>query len=158
MSINKVILLGNLGKEPEVKTFDGGSKIAQFTLATTKKGFTTKSGNVIPDKTEWHNVVVLSGLADVCEKYLHKGSKVYIEGELRYREYEKDGAKRYVTEIFCEKLEMCDKQQNSDSNAVSQQKGINPKPEEKKLTNSPEIDYEKVQSLVDNITDDDLPF
>ena len=107
MSINKVILLGNLGKEPEVKTFDAGGKIAQFTLATTKKGYTTKNGNVIPDKTEWHNITVFAGLADVCEKYLHKGSKVYVEGELRYREYEKDGAKRYVTEILCDNLEMC---------------------------------------------------
>lgn len=119
MSINKVILLGNLGKEPEIKAFDNGGKIASITLATTKKGFTTKSGTTVPDKTEWHNIVMFNGLADVAEKYLHKGSKVYIEGEIRYREYEKDGQKKYITEIFCDNLEMCDRAQNSGSDSVS---------------------------------------
>lgn len=143
MSINKVILLGNLGKEPEIKTFESGAKIAQFTLATTKKGYTAKSGNVIPDKTEWHNVVVFSSLADVCEKYLHKGSKVYVEGEIRYRDYEKDGVKKYVTEIFVEKLEMCDSKPVAEA----------PKEAQKELKTTAEM-----QSLVDSITGDDLPF
>ena len=102
----EVILLGNLGKEPEIKNFDGGGKIASFTLATTKKGYTTKTGTTIPDKTEWHNIKCFNGLADVCEKYLHKGSKVYVEGEILYREYEKDGVKKFVTEILVNELEI----------------------------------------------------
>lgn len=122
MSINKVILLGNLGKEPEIKSFDNGGKMASVTLATTKKGYTTKQGTQIPDKTEWHNVVMFNGLADIAEKYLHKGSKVYIEGEIRYREYEKDGQKRYITEIFCDNLEMCDKPINNNTDKVVEQK------------------------------------
>lgn len=121
MSINKVILLGNLGKEPEVKTFDNGGKIAMFTIATTKKGYTTKNGTTIPDKTEWHNVKVFNGLADVCEKYLHKGSKVYVEGEINYREYtDSTGAKKVVTEILVENLEMCDKPASAGTNVAKQ--------------------------------------
>lgn len=113
MSINKVILLGNLGKEPEIKQFENG-KIASFTLATTKKGYTTKSGISIPDKTEWHNIVVFAGLAEVAEKYLHKGSKVYVEGEIRYRVFEsQNGEKKYLTDIYCDTLEMCDKAQTT---------------------------------------------
>lgn len=129
MSINKVILLGNLGKEPEIKSFDNGGKIASFTLATTKKGYTTKSGTTVPDKTEWHNVKCFSGLADVCEKYLHKGSKVYVEGEIIYREYEKDGVKRIITEILVDNMEMCDRPQNTASNAVSQPQQTNTSPQ-----------------------------
>lgn len=110
MSVNKVMLLGNVGKNPEIKTFDGGSKVANFTLATTKKGYTTKNGNVIPDRTEWHTIVVFNGLADVCERYIKKGSKVFVEGEIRYRSYDdKNGEKRYVTEIMCDSLEICDR-------------------------------------------------
>lgn len=109
MSINKVILLGNLGKDPEVKQFESG-KIANFTLATTKKGYTTKSGATIADKTEWHNCTVFAGLAEVAEKYLKKGMKVYVEGEIRYRIYEPtQGDKRIITDIYVENLEMCDK-------------------------------------------------
>lgn len=129
MSINKVILLGNIGKEPEIKSFDNGGKIASFTLATTKKGYTTKNGTTVPDKTEWHNVKCFSGLADVCEKYLHKGSKVYVEGEIIYREYEKDGVKRIITEILVDNMEMCDRPQNTASNAVSQPQQTNTSPQ-----------------------------
>ena len=129
MSINKVILLGNLGKEPEIKSFDNGGKIASFTLATTKKGYTTKSGTTVPDKTEWHNVRCFSGLADVCERFLHKGSKVYVEGEIVYREYEKDGVKRIITEILVDNMEMCDRPQNTASNAVSQPQQTNTSPQ-----------------------------
>lgn len=119
MSVNKVILLGNLGQDPEIKIFESGNKVASFTLATTQKGFTTKSGNVIQDRTEWHNVKVVGGLSDIVEKYLHKGSKIYLEGEIRYREYEKDGAKKYITEIFARSFEMCDKPQTTPNNGVS---------------------------------------
>lgn len=150
MSINKVILLGNLGKEPEIKNFDGGGKIASFTLATTKKGYTTKAGTTIPDKTEWHNVKCFNGLADVCEKYLHKGSKVYVEGEIIYREYEKDGVKKFVTEILVNELEMCDKATQTASNGVSQPQQTN--------TPTPMQQATQVVTDVFGVANDGLPF
>lgn len=150
MSINKVILLGNLGKEPEIKSFDNGGKIASFTLATTKKGYTTKNGTTVPDKTEWHNVKCFSGLADVCEKYLHKGSKVYVEGEIIYREYEKDGVKKFLTEILVDNLEMCDRPQNTASNAVSQPQQTNTSPQLEQAKNMLETIF--------NGDNDDDPF
>lgn len=125
MSINKVILLGNVGKDPDIKIFENGGKVASLTLATTKKGYTSKSGAVIPDKTEWHNLKCFSGLAEVCEKHIKKGSKIYVEGEILYREFEKDGIKRYATEILVGNLEMCDKPQTTASNSVSQPQHIN---------------------------------
>ena len=96
--INKVILVGNLGKDPEVRTVQSGAQVARFSLATSES-YTNKEGQRI-ENTEWHNVVLWRGLATVAEKYLKKGNKVYIEGKLRNRQYEdKDGNKKYTTEI-----------------------------------------------------------
>lgn len=107
MAVNKVILLGNLGADPKVSRPNQNTVVASFAMATTEKGYTSKSGNVIPDRTEWHNVVVWNRMAEVAERYLRKGMKVYVEGKLRTRSYE-DGAgvTRYVTEVFAEVLEM----------------------------------------------------
>lgn len=102
--VNKVILIGNLGKDPEVVNFDNGVKKASFSLAT-NDSYKNREGQEI-DRTEWHNIVMWRGLADVAEKYLRKGSQVYIEGSLRTRSYEKDGQKRYVTDIECNELTM----------------------------------------------------
>ncbi|MBM6844659.1 single-stranded DNA-binding protein [Phocaeicola plebeius] len=105
--LNKVQLIGNLGKDPDVRTLDGGSKVCQFTLATTEKGYTLQNGTKVPDKTEWHNIVMWKGLADVAEKYLHKGDKIYVEGKIRTRSYEDNNkVRRYVTEIFVDNMEM----------------------------------------------------
>lgn len=107
MSVNKVILMGNLGKDPEMTKFENGGVVAQLTLATTKKGFKTNNGREIPDRTEWHNVVLPNGLAKVAEQYVKKGDKLYIEGELRTRSYEdNNGIKRYVTEVYASNMEM----------------------------------------------------
>lgn len=107
MSVNKVTLLGNTGKAPDVKYFDNGGCVAQFTLATTKRAFTTKDGRQIPERTEWHNVVLQNGLAKVAEQYVKKGDKLYIEGELRTRSYDDaNGVKRYITEIVATDMEM----------------------------------------------------
>lgn len=104
--LNKVQLIGNLGKEPEVRVVSD-VKVANFTVATTERGYTAKNGTQVPDRTEWHNVVVWRGLAEVAEKYLHKGDKVYIEGKLRTRSYDdQNGVKRYVTEVFADNLIM----------------------------------------------------
>lgn len=107
MSVNKVILMGNLGKDPEITKFENGGVVAQFTLATTKKGFKTKDGREIPERTEWHNIVLSNGLAKVAEQYVKKGDKLYIEGELRTRSYEdNNGIKRYITEVYASNMEM----------------------------------------------------
>lgn len=107
MSVNKVTLLGNTGKDPDFKTFNNGGCVAQFTLATTKRAFTTKDGRQIPERTEWHNIVLQNGLAKVAQQYVHKGDKLYIEGELRTRSYDDaNGVKRYITEIVATDMEM----------------------------------------------------
>ncbi|MFZ7121744.1 MAG: single-stranded DNA-binding protein [Eubacteriaceae bacterium] len=106
MSVNRVLLIGFCGKDPEIKTFEN-SKVANFTLATTEKGYTTKSGQQIPEKTEWHNIVVWGGLAKVVENYVKKGTQLFIEGKLRTRSWDnKDGNKRYTTEIYVDNLQL----------------------------------------------------
>lgn len=106
MSVNKVILLGHTGKDPEVKEV-AGTKVANISLATTEKGYTLQNGTQVPDRTEWHSLVFWKGLAEVVEKFVKKGSQIYIEGKIKTRQYEdKTGSKRYVTEIFVDKLEL----------------------------------------------------
>lgn len=106
MSVNKVILLGNVGKEPEVR-MAGEHKVATFSVATTERGYTLQNGTQVPERTEWHNVVAWKGLAEIIEKYVHKGDKLYIEGKIKTRSYDdKNGVKRYVTEIFADNIEM----------------------------------------------------
>ena len=95
MSVNKVILIGNVGVEPEVRYYDSGQAVATMRLATTERGYTMQNGTQVPDRTEWHNVVVWNRLAQVVEKYVHKGDKLYIEGKLRSRSYDdQTGVKR----------------------------------------------------------------
>lgn len=107
MSINRITLLGNVGKEPDVRYLDSGVCVAQFSLATTVKGFTSQNGQQIPERTEWHSLVAWRGVAQTIEKYVRKGDKLYVEGELRYRDYEgNDGIKRRVAEIYIEKMEL----------------------------------------------------
>ena len=105
--MNKIQLIGNIGKDAETKTFDNGGKIVNFTMATTKRGYTSSDGRKIEDKTTWHNCIVRKkGLSDVAENYIKKGMKVYVEGELEIREYEKDGIKRYVPEVIVDTIEL----------------------------------------------------
>lgn len=107
MSVNKVTLLGNVGKDPEVKYLDSGVALATFSLATTDRAYTMSNGTQVPERTEWHNLVLWRGLAEVAEKFVHKGDKLYVEGKIRTRSYEdKEGVKRYTTEIFVENMEM----------------------------------------------------
>ena len=82
MSVNKVILLGNVGQDPRVKYFDAGSAVATFPLATTERGYTLANGTQIPDRTEWHNIVASNRLAEIVDKYVHKGDKLYLEGKV----------------------------------------------------------------------------
>ena len=105
--MNKVMLIGNVGKDPVMSYYDTDQAMAVFTLATTERGYTLQNGTQVPDRTDWHNIVLWRGLAKIAEKYVHKGDKLYIEGRLRYRMYDdKTGARRYVTEIVGENMEL----------------------------------------------------
>lgn len=107
MSVNKVILIGNVGKEPDIRYLDGGVAVATFPLATTERGYTLPNGTQVPDRTDWHNIVLWRGLAQLVEKYVHKGDRLYIEGKLRPRTYEdQNGQRKYVVEIYAENMEM----------------------------------------------------
>lgn len=107
MSVNKVILLGNVGRDPEVRYLDTGVAVATFPLATSDRAYTLANGTQVPERTEWHNLVLWRGLAETAEKYVHKGDKLYVEGKIRTRSYDdQTGAKRYVTEIFVDSMEM----------------------------------------------------
>lgn len=107
MSVNKVILMGNVGRDPEYKYFDNGGSVAQFTLATTNRAFKTANGTEVPEHTEWHNIVLQNGLAKVAKEYVKKGDKLYIEGKIRTRSYEdNNGVKRYITEVYGFNMEM----------------------------------------------------
>ncbi len=106
-SVNKVILIGNLGKDPELRYTSGGTAVATFSLATNEH-WRDADGNP-QEKTEWHNIVAWKKLAEICGEYLKKGSKVYLEGRLQYRTYDdKNGVKRYVTEIVMDQMLMLD--------------------------------------------------
>lgn len=107
MSVNKVILIGNVGKDPDIKYFDNDNVKANFPLATSERGYTTASGTQVPERTEWHNIVCWRGLAQVVEKFVKKGTQVYIEGKIRSRSYDdQNGIKRYITEIYADTLEI----------------------------------------------------
>ena len=106
--MNKCILKGNVGQDPKITTFQDGGKVAQFTLATTERGFTPRDGKQIPDVTTWHNIVVKqSGLAGVCEQFVKKGTPLLIVGKIQTRQYQDNaGQTRYVTEIVVEEMEL----------------------------------------------------
>jgi len=110
MSINKAILVGNVGKDPEIRYFerdnDKKNSVATFTLATTERGYTLANGTQVPERTEWHNIVAWRGLAELAEKYIRKGSQIYIEGKISTRSWEKDGITKYTTEIIAENIQL----------------------------------------------------
>ena len=101
------MLIGNVGKDPDVRYYDADQAVAQFPLATTERGYTLQNGTKVPDHTDWHNLVVWRGLAKLVEKHVHKGDKLYVEGRIRYRSYDDPkGQRRYVTEILVENMEL----------------------------------------------------
>ena len=106
--MNKVILRGNVGQDPQITDFQNGGKVAQFSLATTERGFTTKDGREVPEQTTWHNIVVKKmGLSEICQQYVKKGTPLLIEGKISYRSYEDNaGQTRYITEIIVEEMEL----------------------------------------------------
>ncbi len=111
--VNKAILIGNLGKDPEIRVLADGVKVANFPMATSES-YKDKSGNRV-EQTEWHNIVLWRGLAEVAEKYLKKGTQIFIEGRLRTRSWGEEGSKRYTTEIVGENFTILSKKQYDDN-------------------------------------------
>ncbi len=141
--VNKVILVGHLGKDPEVRHLEGGATVVNFTLATSETY--TKDGHKV-EQTEWHNVVMWRGLADIAAKFLQKGKLVYIEGKLRTRSFEdRDGNKKYVTEIVADNFNMLGRKSDNEPNQPNATLRDSSKPEEQM------VDFS-------NNADDDLPF
>ena len=143
--VNKVILVGNLGKDPEVRYLDNGVAVANFSLATTEN-YKNKQGERV-SQTEWHNIVFWRGLAEVAEKYLKKGDSVYVEGKLRTRRWEdKDGNTKYTTEILADNMTMLGNKRSTTSEELSN-------------TNSSDISNTNSSDISNtNETEDDLPF
>ena len=155
MSVNKVILVGNVGKDPEVRHFENDGAVANFPLATTERGFTARNGQEIPERTEWHNIVVWRGLAKVVESYVKKGTQLYIEGKMRTRSYDdKDGNKRYTTEVYADSLQLLGRK--SDNPAAAAQAGgmMAQQPEQ----NTPNNNTAQEETFLGNDETDDLPF
>ena len=100
------MLIGNVGAEPEVKYIDQGVCVASLRLATTERGYKLQNGTEVPDRTEWHNVVLWRRLAEIVENYVHKGDKLFIEGQIHSRSEDRNGIRHNVTEIWAESLEM----------------------------------------------------
>lgn len=152
MSLNKIMLIGNVGREPEVRYLDSGVAVATFSLATTERGYTLQNGTQVPERTEWHNIVLWRGLAEVAEKYVHKGDKLYIEGKIRTRSYDdQNGQKRYVTEIFADNMEMLSQR------GASAQAGTPVPPASAPFQQQPVQQQQSASPVQDNPVDD-LPF
>lgn len=117
MSVNKVILVGNVGKDPEVRYLDKKVAVTNFPLATTERGYTMQNGTQVPDRTEWHTIVAWRSLAELAEKYIRKGSQLYVEGKIQTRSWEKDGIKRYATEILAETIQLLGKRNDGENNS-----------------------------------------
>lgn len=105
--MNKVMLIGNVGVEPEVRYYEADQAVAQVRMATTERGYTLQNGTQVPDRTDWHNLVFYRKLAKVVEQYVHKGDKLYVDGRLQYTQYDdKRGIQRTATEIIVDSMEM----------------------------------------------------
>lgn len=150
--INKVTLIGHLGKDPDVRYLDKDRAVANVTLATNER-YNDRNGNRV-ETTEWHNLEMWDGLAKIAEKYLKKGSLVYVEGKLKTEEWEKDGIKRYTTRIRVTTMNMMDRASgNSNENTAPSTPAHNQSTEESVAKQNDEA----IDNIIDQ-GDDDLPF
>lgn len=118
MSVNKVILLGNVGRDPEVRYPAKGQTVASFTLATNDRAYTTADGTQVPERTEWHNIIMWGKNAEIAERYVRKGTKLYIEGKLRTRMWEdRNNIKHYVTEVYVDHFELLGSKERTENPA-----------------------------------------
>ncbi len=152
--INKVILVGNLGRDPEIRTLENGAKVASFSLATSET-FKGKDGQR-QEQTEWHNVVMWRGLAEVAEKYLKKGTQIFVEGKLRTRNWEdKDGHKRYTTEIIGDNFKILSRKED---NAMPTETNNNNSTEQSPPPATEQLPNESLPDTNQKDANDDLPF
>ncbi len=147
--INKVILIGNLGRDPETRYSQGGNPITNFSVATSDSWRDKQSGEQ-QDRTEWHNVVCFSRLAEIAGEYLRKGSKVYIEGSLRTSNWEKDGQKHYRTEVIAREMQMLDGRGGGGGDGGGPPSGFE--------SSAPPSQPQNAPTLKDDDFDDDIPF
>jgi len=170
--VNKVILVGNLGKDPEVRHLESGVAVANFSLATSEsyKDRTTGERKTI---TEWHNVVLWRGLAEVAEKYLKKGDQIYVEGRLRTRSWESESGTKYTTEVVGDNLTMLGGRRSTESGEASQPTSTGPsevsqptstgqsevsQPTSTRQTETPSSPSQEVPAQIQSDEEDDLPF
>lgn len=159
MSINKAILIGNVGRDPDIRYLERENEkknaVATFTLATTERGYTLANGTQVPERTEWHNIVAWRGLAELAEKYIRKGSQLYIEGKITTRSWEKEGVTRYTTEIVADTIQLLGSRRQdgqSDQPATGNAgKASSPVTTEKKTVVEPDMP-------ATGASEDDLPF
>lgn len=119
--MNKVMLIGNVGQDPEVRYLDSGVAVASLRLATTERGYKLPNGTEVPERTDWHNIILWRGLAETVEKYVHKGDKLYIEGKLQARTYDdRQGVRRTIVEVNAEAMELLTPRQYSQAAAPAQ--------------------------------------
>lgn len=159
MSLNKVQLIGNVGRDPDVRYLDNGIAVASFPLATTDRAYTLANGTQVPERTEWHNIVLWRGLAETAEKYVRKGDKLYIEGKLRTRSYDdQNGVKRYIVEIFGDNMEMLTSRQSQNNSqqpaAASAQQSFMQNQGMSQPQQTSSVQSQQIQSS----DSDDLPF
>lgn len=148
-SLNQATIIGYVGDTPKIANTQNGRKVASFAVATTEKGYTSKSGVQYPDRTEWHNVVLWGNLAEIAEKFLRKGSSVFIQGKMRTRSYDdKNGVKRYITEIEGDTMQMLDRRTDNASSPAMQNE-VQPNYGNAYGTSGQQQEIQK---------DDDLPF
>ena len=168
-SVNKVMLIGNLGRDPETRYSASGNQVTNLNLATTES-WTDSTGNR-QDRTEWHRVVIFGKLAEIAGQYLHKGSKVYIEGSLRTSQYEKDGVTRYSTDIIAREMSMLDSRSDSqgsynrsqptqqpDQNQFQQQPAQQPTQPAQQTPSQPTQNANSANPGDFDQFDDDIPF
>ena len=148
MSVNKAILVGNVGKDPEVRHLEGGTSVAKFTLATSET-YKNKSGEQVKN-TEWHNIVAWRQLAELAEKYIRKGSQIYVEGKITNRQYDdKDGNKRYINEIVADNIRLLGRKEDSPFPPAPYSPG---RPQSDPMPVNPPEEQEQ------SVDGDDLPF
>jgi single-strand DNA-binding protein len=153
--INKVILIGNLGRDPETRYAQGGGPVTSFSVATSEN-WRDKTSGEMQERTEWHNVVCFGRLAEIAGEYLRKGSKVYIEGSLRTSSWEQEGQKRYKTDIVVREMQMLDGRGGMGGDAPT---GFEPRRNESRPDNRPDARADNRPTLEeDPVFDDDIPF
>lgn len=145
------MLIGNVGKDPDIKYYDADQAVAQFPLATTERGYTLQNGTRVPDRTDWHNIVMWRELAKIAERYVHKGDKLYIEGKIRYRYYDdKNGQRRFITEVYADNMELLTPRTSSLGGTTAQQSDVS--------TNKKDVINKQAKNITNESGDEQLPF